>query len=48
MLGGLLAWVAGYYTRDDQWSYAYHRRVFDSFTGNKTEVTACKPAMTSN
>ena len=39
MLAQLLEWVAGYYTRDDQWSYVYHRRVFDSFAGKKTEVT---------
>ena len=38
MLAQLLAWVAGYYTRDNQSSYVYHRRVFDSFTGKKTEV----------
>jgi adenylate kinase family enzyme len=39
MLDRLLDWVAGYYTRDDQWSYTYHRRVFDAFAGKKTEVT---------
>jgi adenylate kinase family enzyme len=39
MLDALLDWVAGYYTRDDQWSYIYHRRVFDGFAGKKTEVT---------
>lgn len=39
MLKPLLDWVAGYYTRDDQWSYAYHRRVFDAFDGNKAEIT---------
>lgn len=39
MLDGLLEWVAGYYTRDDEWSYIYHRRVFDAFAGKKTEVT---------
>jgi adenylate kinase family enzyme len=39
MLEPLLEWVAGYYTRDDQWSYVYHRRVFDSFAGDKTEIT---------
>ena len=36
----LLAWVSGYYERDDAMSYACHRRVFDGFNGNKTEVTA--------
>lgn len=35
----LLAWVAGYYERDDAMSYACHRRLFDAFKGNKTEVT---------
>jgi adenylate kinase family enzyme len=39
MLSSLLEWVAGYYTRDDQWSLAYHRRVFDSYQGTKTEIT---------
>lgn len=39
MLQPLLDWVAGYYTRQDQWSYAYHRRVFDRFGGDKIEVT---------
>jgi len=39
-LAFLLEWVAGYYTRDDAMSYARHRRIFDAFGGNKTEVTA--------
>lgn len=38
-LAFLLEWVAGYYERDDAMSYAYHRRLFDGFAGNKTEVT---------
>jgi len=38
-LAFLLDWVAGYYTRDDTMSYARHRRLFDGFTGTKTEVT---------
>lgn len=38
-LGFLLDWVNGYYERDDAMSYACHRRVFDGFDGNKTEVT---------
>jgi adenylate kinase family enzyme len=38
-LGFLLEWVGGYYERDDAMSYACHRRVFDGFAGNKTEVT---------
>ena len=39
-LAFLLEWVAGYYERDDTMSYACHRRLFDGFAGNKTEVTA--------
>jgi adenylate kinase family enzyme len=39
-LGFLLEWVAGYDTRDDTMSYACHRRLFDGFSGAKTEVTA--------
>jgi len=35
----LLEWVGGYYARDDAMSYASHRRIFDHFAGNKTEVT---------
>ena len=38
MLPTLLAWVEGYYTRDDPRSYAYHRRLFDAFTGPKREL----------
>lgn len=38
-LNFLLEWVGGYYERDDATSYACHRRVFDGFGGNKTEVT---------
>ncbi len=39
-LGFLLDWVAGYYTRDDAMSYGRHRRLFDGYGGNKTEVMA--------
>ena len=39
MLDALQAWVAGYYNRDDPWSYAAHRRVFDAHTGPKVEHT---------
>ena len=42
-LPALQAWVAGYYTRDDPWSYAYHRRLFDGFGGDKLELTAPAP-----
>jgi len=34
----LLAWVGGYYERDDAMSYACHRRVFDAFKGSKREI----------
>ena len=37
MLDNLQAWVAGYYTRDDAWSYKAHRRIFDTFVGAKVE-----------
>lgn len=39
MLNNLQVWVAGYYTRDDSWSYAAHRRIFDRHDGPKVEVT---------
>ncbi len=35
MLANLQAWVAAYYTRDDAWSYAAHRRIYDEFAGDK-------------
>ena len=38
MLPFLLDWVGKYYERDDTCSYAYHRRVFDAFDGNKREI----------
>ncbi|HEU4670853.1 MAG TPA: shikimate kinase [Dyella sp.] len=37
MLANLQAWVAAYYTRDDEWSYSAHRRIFDAYPGNKVE-----------
>ena len=40
MLENLLVWVRGYYTRDDQWSLAAHRAVFDAYQGPKKEVRA--------
>jgi adenylate kinase family enzyme len=43
MLPNLLAWVEAYYTRSDACSYAYHRRVFDAFTGPKRELTGTTP-----
>jgi adenylate kinase family enzyme len=39
MLTALQAWVADYYTRDDAWSYAAHRRIFDAHAGPKVERT---------
>jgi adenylate kinase family enzyme len=40
MLPFLLEWVGTYYERDDACSYAYHRRVFDGFAGNKQEIVS--------
>lgn len=37
MLDNLQQWVAGYYDRDDAWSYREHRRIFDAFAGRKVE-----------
>jgi adenylate kinase family enzyme len=39
MLPHLLAWVAEYYTRDGPRSYAFHRRLFDGYSGVKREMT---------
>lgn len=38
MLAPLQDWVAGYYHRDDAWSLAAHRRIFDAFPGPRHEV----------
>ena len=46
MLENLQAWVAGYYERQDQWSYYAHRRIFDSFTGPKSEHVSVDPVAT--
>lgn len=35
MLANLLDWTAGYYERDDSWSQAAHRRLYDNFPGPK-------------
>ncbi len=40
MLPFLLEWVGAYYTRADNCSYAWHRRVFDAFDGPKRELNA--------
>jgi adenylate kinase family enzyme len=37
MLNKLQEWVAGYYQREDAWSYRIHRESFDEFTGPKVE-----------
>ena len=37
MLANLQAWVAGYYSRGDAWSYSAHRRIFDAHDGAKVE-----------
>ena len=39
MLPLLLNWVGTYAQRDDNCSYAWHRRVFDGFSGQRREVT---------
>ena len=38
MLPALQAWVTSYYQRDDDWSHAAHRRLFDAFDGPKEEL----------
>lgn len=40
MLENLLLWVRGYYRRDDQWSLAAHRVIFDAYQGPKKEIRA--------
>jgi len=37
MLAQLQEWVAGYYEREDAWSYRVHREIFDAFAGPKVE-----------
>ena len=39
MLANLQVWVEGYYSRDDAWSYRFHRRIFDAHAGPKVEYT---------
>lgn len=38
MFETLQDWVRTYDTREDAWSYAAHRRIFDGFGGDKAEV----------
>ena len=44
MLDNLQAWVAGYYEREDDWSYRRHRQIFDSHAGPKREHASGEPA----
>jgi adenylate kinase family enzyme len=44
MFANLQAWVEGYYTRDDGWSYRAHREIFDRHDGAKVEY-ASAPAV---
>ena len=39
LINDLIAWVRQYETRDDEFSLARHRAIFDSFTGQKREFT---------
>ena len=43
MLATLQSWLAGYYTRDDAWSYEAHRRIFNEYSGVKTEYIVDPP-----
>lgn len=38
MLPALQEWVRAYYSRDDDWSYAAHRRIFQAHPGAKKEL----------
>jgi adenylate kinase family enzyme len=44
MLADLQDWVAGYYERQDPWSYSFHRRIFEAFPGPKREITGMDEA----
>lgn len=45
MLANLQAWVSSYYERDDAWSFAAHRTLYDAFEGSKVEYTEPVTAM---
>ena len=45
MLASLQDWVSSYYERDDAWSFAAHRALFDAYQGNKVEYTEPATAM---
>jgi adenylate kinase family enzyme len=47
MLENLQLWVAGYYSRDDAWSYRTHRRIFDEYPGVKIEYVVVPHVVTS-
>ncbi len=34
----LQSWVKDYYSRNDECSYEFHKKIFDSFKGNKREI----------
>lgn len=44
----LLDWVRDYAERDDEYSLASHRALFDRFRGPKREFTAIQPAATES
>lgn len=39
-LAMLIDWIRGYDTRTDELSYSAHRRMFESFAGDKVELTS--------
>ena len=43
MLATLQSWLVGYYTREDAWSYKVHRRIFNEYSGAKTEYIVDSP-----
>lgn len=45
MLANLQDWVSSYYERDDAWSLAAHRALFDAFLGSKVEYNEPATAM---
>lgn len=45
MLANLQTWVTSYYERDNAWSSAAHRALFDAFQGSKVEYTEPAKAM---
>ena len=44
-LENLIAWVRNYETRQDEYGLQRHRALFDSFVGNKRELTLSQPGM---